>query len=96
MHPAALTKAQKALIDELVKHYVDNESMIRRFLISFYDPIVDAMQEREPLYGLVHSIKQRMKEVVSLFWWKSYKASPAVSDFTIRPSCRVGCCRSGV
>jgi PAS domain S-box-containing protein len=33
--------------------------------------------------------------VVSLFWWKSYKASPAVSDFTI-PSRGVRGCSGGV
>jgi len=66
MHAKTLTKTQKALIDELVSHYTDNESTIRRFLISFYDPIVDAMREKEPLFGLVHSIKQRMKDPAHL------------------------------
>src|SRR5262249_20498390 len=62
MVSATLNGIEKKLIDTLVKHYVDRESLIRRFLISFYEPIDDATEKNEPLAGLVHSIKYRMKD----------------------------------
>lgn len=66
MPARAVGRAERDLVNELVSHYIDNESKIRRFLISFYDPIVDAMTENEPLFGLVHSIKYRMKDPIHL------------------------------
>lgn len=53
---------EEALIDRLVKHYLANQGLVRRFLESLHVHIADAIVPPEPLSSLVHSVKRRMKE----------------------------------
>ena len=57
-----LTSAEKKQISDLVSAYAEASADIRRFLRLTVTQLLDAMEENRPLFGLIHSLKYRMKD----------------------------------
>lgn len=58
-----IPEEDKARIDALVEHYVDNQGLYRRFLNALHGQLSDAIgpENGHPLAELVHSVKYRLK-----------------------------------
>jgi putative GTP pyrophosphokinase len=61
MAKSALLLQDRRLIDELVKHYADNQSKIKGFLDIVRNRLLEATEDGQPLFKLVHSVKYRLK-----------------------------------
>jgi len=59
---ANINADDQKLLDQLVSHYLTNQSLIKAFLDSIHAHIAEAMIEPRALSKLVHSIKRRMKD----------------------------------
>jgi putative GTP pyrophosphokinase len=53
---------ERALVESLVEHYKQNRVLISRFLQSLHAHISESLNEGGPLFGLVHSVKHRLKD----------------------------------
>ena len=56
------TAAEIELVEDLVRHYEENISLIRGFLNSFHSHFTETIGDDGPLSELVHSTKRRMKD----------------------------------
>jgi len=49
------------LINELVRYYADNQSKVKAFLEIVRNRLLEAAEDGQPLFKLVHSVKYRLK-----------------------------------
>lgn len=62
MSPTRLAFRERQAINELVKYYLENQSKIKGFLDQVRNRLLEAAEDGQPLFGLVHSIKYRLKD----------------------------------
>jgi ppGpp synthetase/RelA/SpoT-type nucleotidyltranferase len=61
MAKPVLLQRERRLIDELVNHYVNNQTRIKAFLDIVRNRLLEAIEDDQPLSKLVHSVKYRLK-----------------------------------